>query len=114
MEPEPRPRALFISCRPLERPHVVEGGARVVAEPSVLSIIARKYQGIENGFGAAGLGSLIDAVFCVAVERFDLLPEAHALGDIVQECAFVKRGGFFSERRTEGRPRKGVSHRRMA
>ena len=62
-----------------------EGRPRVRTEFSILSVIASKDQRIENGFGRARLGRFVSTVLLVAVERRDLFPKSHALGDIIEE-----------------------------
>src|SRR2546425_2727757 len=112
-EPQPQPRALFISRGLLLCPHVIQGRARVVAELPVLRVIARKAHGFENGSRPGRLDRLVTAAIRIAVERRNFLPKPYPLRDIVQESAFDHGRNFFRKRFTKGRPRERVRHRRM-
>jgi hypothetical protein len=69
-----------------------------------------KDQGIEDGFGSAGLCGLISMI---AVVWCDLFPKAYTLRDIVNKSAFAVRRSGFSQWLTEGGAREGVRKRRM-
>src|SRR5208282_1867629 len=101
-EAQPEPGPLPAAGGLLLGPHVVERGAGVAREPAALRIVAGQDQGIENGFGAAGLDGLVGAAVCVGVERRDFLPQADALGDIVEEAALVLGGRLLAERLAKG------------
>src|SRR3989442_864651 len=82
IELKPGPRTRLIARRLLQRPHVVQCGSRNFTESAGLSVMACKNQGVEDGFGSAGLGGFVSTV---AIVRSDFFPKAYTLRDVVQE-----------------------------
>ncbi len=107
-EAQPQPFAFFVSGSLLLGPHVIESGAGVGAELAGLGAVAGEDQGVEDGFSAAGFDGFVRAAIGVFIKGLDFFPEADALGDIVEEPAFVGGRGGFGEGFAEGWARERV------
>ena len=87
VEVEPDPCAGFVAGLLLESPGVVECGASDVGEVVAAGVVAGEDEGVEDGFGVAGLGGLGGAGGIVFVEGLHVIPESDALDDVVEHYA---------------------------
>src|ERR1700722_12652514 len=73
-ELKPRPSPLATATRLLQCPHVIECTPRRILEMSILSVITRKDQCVENGFGPTRLSGLAAVISFIAIKRLFLIP----------------------------------------
>src|SRR4029453_16944384 len=94
MEIEPRPRTRRLSTTELQRPHVVERDARLVARLAGSGVAGREHERVQDRFRTTRLARLRQADGLIRIERLDIAPHAHTFSDVFEELAFWAVGPF--------------------
>src|SRR5678809_672248 len=89
LEVEPRPRAFEITASELQRPHVGEGLAQVVAHDGGCGVASRENERIQYRLGAARLARFRQADGLVGIERLDLSPQPNTRDHVLDDLPFT-------------------------
>jgi hypothetical protein len=114
VEIQPGPRPFQVAGLELQRPQVTECLPGVAAQNAGWRIAHGQNQRVQDRLRSPRLARFRQTAGLIRIERFDLVPQLHALGDVRQQSAFRCGQIALLQRSVKRRPCQGVRDRRMA